>query len=269
MKKVLLYFLISVLLVSCAYSPYHRTNKIYKKKAKGFAAVIEKAPLPLVDLQGTTQAPYFAGTVNFNLRKPNFVIIHHTAQNSCEQTLNTFTRTKTEVSAHYVICREGTIYHMLNDYLRAWHAGAGSWGKNTDINSASIGIELDNNGSEPFSDLQIQSLLLLLQDLKQKYNIPTHNFIGHADIAPRRKQDPNIYFPWKKLADSGFGIWYDEYLADAPENFDYTAGLRLIGYDTSDLNAAIIAFKLHFIQSDINPFLTPRDKSIIYQLSRK
>jgi N-acetylmuramoyl-L-alanine amidase len=90
------------------------------------------------------------GTVNFNLRKPNFIIIHHTAQDSLQQTIKTFTVTRTQVSSHYVIADDGSVIQMLNDYLRAWHAGRGSWGKDTDINSSSIGIELDNNGTEVF-----------------------------------------------------------------------------------------------------------------------
>jgi N-acetylmuramoyl-L-alanine amidase len=90
------------------------------------------------------------GTVNFNFCKPNFIIIHHTAQDSLQQTIKTFTVTRTQVSSHYVIADDGSVIQMLNDYLRAWHAGRGSWGKDTDINSSSIGIELDNNGTEVF-----------------------------------------------------------------------------------------------------------------------
>src|SRR5450756_3250197 len=89
-------------------------------------------------------------------------IIHHTEQNSCEQTLQTFTLPRTQVSAHYVICKDGTIHHMLNDYLRAWHAGNSRWGNLTDVNSSSIGIEIDNNGFEPFAEAQINSLVTLL-----------------------------------------------------------------------------------------------------------
>src|SRR5690606_33377912 len=96
------------------------------------------------------------------------------------------------------------------DLYRAWHGGSGQWGSNTDINSASIGIELDNNGFEEFSAVQIASLMKLLEDLKTKYKIPPANFIGHSDIAPTRKNDPNRTFPWKLLAKEGFGLWYDE-----------------------------------------------------------
>ena len=170
-----LFCLFMLVCISCARNPYASTNKIYKHQAKEFAELIKKYPIE--DSFSTTK---FVGTTNFNLRKPNFVIIHHTAQNSCEQTLNTFTIQRTQVSAHYVICKDGTIHHMLNDYLRAWHAGISRWGNDLDINSSSIGIELDNNGFEFFTDAQMHSLLQLLTALKKQYNIPTANFIGHS-----------------------------------------------------------------------------------------
>ncbi len=152
-----------------------------------FAKEIKKYPL-----EGSRAT--WVGTTNFGLRKPGFVIIHHTAQNSCEQTLQTFTLPRTQVSAHYVICKDGTVHHMLNDYLRAWHGGRASWGNDKDINSSSIGIELDNNGYDSFPAAQINSLLTVLDTLKLKYAIPAANFIGHADIAPTRKNDPNVTF---------------------------------------------------------------------------
>jgi N-acetylmuramoyl-L-alanine amidase len=133
---------------------------------------------------------------------------------------------------------------MLNDYLRAWHAGVGKWGNDADINSSSIGIELDNNGFEFFSDAQMKSLLQLLASLKKTYNIPTANFIGHADIAPTRKNDPNIFFPWKELAGKGFGNWYDDTTnIIMPPFFDDVKALRIIGYDTKDTTAAILTLK--------------------------
>ncbi|HKO76979.1 MAG TPA: N-acetylmuramoyl-L-alanine amidase, partial [Flavobacterium sp.] len=197
-------------------------------------------------------ASEWIGTVNFNLRKPNFIILHHTAQDSLQQTIKTFTLKDTKVSAHYVIARDGKVVHMLNDYLRAWHAGNGSWGKNTDINSTSIGIELDNNGSEPFSDTQINTLLALLTKLKKDYNIPAQNIIGHADIAPTRKKDPSALFPWKLLALNGFGVWPEDTLECPPTDFNVEQGLQVIGYNTKNLSAAIMAFKLHYIQTEVN-----------------
>lgn len=268
MKKAL-FLIFSVALTACSTNPYSPTNKVYKAQTKQLAKTIRETPLPVIEGPGVKAAPYFVGTTNFNLRKPNHVIIHHTAQKACEQTLKTFTLPRTQVSAHYVICKDGTIYHMLNDYLRAWHGGTGKWGNVTDINSTSLGIELDNNGFEPFPEEQIKSLVSLLGLLKKNYNIPAANFIGHADIAPERKQDPNQNFPWKNLAEAGFGIWYDDLLEVAPENFDYITALRLIGYDVKNPTAALIAFKRHFIQTDVSGNLTQLDKNVIYNLIRK
>lgn len=208
-------------------------------------------------------------TVNFNLRKPNYIIIHHTAQDSLAQTLKTFTMTKPQVSAHYVIADDGKVVQMVNDYLRAWHAGNATWGKNSDINSASIGIELDNNGFEPFSDNQIISLLALLTKLKTTYNIPTQNIIGHSDIAPSRKTDPSKLFPWKLLAINEFGIWPDDVLEPAPVNFNVEQALRIIGYNTKNISAAIAAFKLHFIQTEVDSVLNEKTINTIYSVYKK
>lgn len=313
--------LAGVLISSCTVNPYAATNRSYKKQAKAYGRSLWAIPKVDPGEETYPQGDYWVGATNFNMRKPNFVIIHHTAQNSTEQTLKTFTTPRTSVSAHYVIGRDGKVYHMLNDHLRAWHAGAGRWGNNTDINSSSIGIELDNNGAEAFSEAQINSLLSVLEMLKKKHGIPVANFIGHSDIAPSRKVDPNPTFPWKRMAENGFGLWYDNDVLDSilvaktypvtdtvslslanekastgnatqvsdttfiqkeivafeltpvhdnvPESFNPQEALRIIGYDTRNLDAAIKAFKLHFIQKDINGVLTESDKKILYNLYKK
>lgn len=254
---------------SCSPNPYAQTNKSYKKQSRSLAGGLQPLPVPMT-LDSTLSPKYAVGTVNFDLRKPNFVIIHHTAQNSCEQTLKTFTLERTKVSAHYVICKDGTIHHMLNDYLRAWQAGISKWGNNTDINSSSIGIELDNNGFESFAEPQMVSLLRLLDTLKRKYAIPTGNFIGHSDIAPKRKVDPNVTFPWQRLAQRGFGNWYDDTTnVVIPPSFDHLLALRLVGYDLADTTAAIRAFKRKYLQDTLSRTLAEPDEKILYQLMRK
>ena len=254
------------LLIACSHQPYRTTNKIYKKQAKVLTRQLAQVP----GLDSVFPAAWPVGTVNFNLRKPNYVIIHHTAQNSCDQTLKTFTNKATQVSSHYVICKDGTLHQMLNDYLRAWHGGVARWGGLTDINSASIGIEIDNNGYEAFTEQQLTSLLYLLDKLKKNYNIPAANFIGHSDIAPKRKVDPNVHFPWKRLAENGFGIWYDEN-ADVivPAGFKNLQALRLIGYDVRDSSAAIMAFKRRFLSVDKDSLITPGDQKVLWQLVQK
>jgi N-acetylmuramoyl-L-alanine amidase len=250
--------------------PYAITNKVYDDQAEAFAATLQQTtPVILTDSLGRQIPGEWVGTVNFNLRKPNYVVIHYTAQDSVPQTIKTFTMVKTQVSAHYVIGKDGRVVHMLNDYLRAWHGGVSKWGNVTDINSSSIGIELDNNGKTAFAPAQINSLLTLLTYLKKTYNIPQANFVGHQDIAPARKVDPGKYFPWQQLAQKGFGYWSDDLLVPAPQNFDSTIALRLIGYDTGNLAAAIQAFKNHFTQQDNLPALTQLDLNVLYNVYRK
>ena len=257
----------SIAIAACSPSPYHATNKVYKRQAKAYAAQLRERP-GIAANDSIIVPPYFAGTTNFTLRKPNFVVIHHTAQDSVGQTLKTFTLPRTDVSAHYVIGKDGTVYHMLNDHLRAHHAGAGRWGNVTDMNSCSIGIELDNNGTEPFADAQINSLVALLGQLKRTYNIPTANFIGHSDFAPARKTDPSIFFPWKTLAQNGFGLWYSDTLAVAPTDLNYLMALRIVGYDVHDTTAAIKAFKRHYMQDTVR-HLSTGDLDVIYDLMKK
>ena len=259
--------LIATLHYSCAPKPYEATNKLYKKQAAALAKKLSATPKDSLLSDSMKFPANWVGTINFGLRKPNAVIIHHTAQKSCEQTLKTFTLERTQVSAHYVICEDGTLHHMLNDYLRAWHAGAGKWGGQTDINSSSIGIEIDNDGTEIFSEAQLNTLLGLLATLKKAYGIPTANFIGHADIAPTRKVDPNVNFPWKRLADSGYGLWYgDTTGVQLPTDFNSTYALRIVGYDVSNIAAATQAFRRHFITIDQPGELTEAEKKVLYVL---
>lgn len=254
-----------LLFVTACANPYRTTNREYKKQAKQFASVLKTYPL----IDSAQGSPYFAGTTNFSLRKPQFVVIHHTAQNSCDHTLKTFTLTRTKVSAHYVVCRDGTVFHMLNDYFRAHHAGVSKWGNSLDLNSASIGIELDNNGSEVFSEKQMNSLLVLLGRLKESYDIPQANFVGHADVAPGRKVDPSRFFSWQRLAENGFGYWYDTTGVVVPPEFNALQALRIIGYNIKDTGTAIQSYKIHFVPTDTTRVISDFDKRIIFDLQRK
>jgi N-acetylmuramoyl-L-alanine amidase len=264
-KKVVLFLVLFS--YGCMRGSYKKTNRVYQKQARVFAKTLSRTNL--LDNFDGTNADFWAGTTNFNMRKPNMVVIHHTAQNSCEQTLKTFTIAKTQVSAHYVICEDGTVHHMLNDYLRAWHAGAGQWGNITDVNSSSIGIELDNDGYESFKEPQILALEKLLTHLKKTYTIPTANFIGHADIAPTRKNDPNVNFDWERLAKGGFGKWYaDTNNIKVPADFNPYHTLRMIGYQSSDSLAVNRAFKRKYTKQDNSEVLNESDHKILYAVWR-
>ena len=187
---------------------------------------------------------------NFDERRPNLVVIHHTSNDTMAEALHTLTSAERKVSAHYLIGRDGKIVQLVDERARAWHAGKSWWGGDSDINSASIGIELDNNGHEPFADLQIEALLALLADIRQRYNISAANFIGHADVAPSRKDDPSALFPWQRLAEHGFGLWCDTPPTPAPAGFELTLALTALGYDPATPEASLRAFRRHFVGSD-------------------
>ncbi|MCB4806838.1 N-acetylmuramoyl-L-alanine amidase [Tamlana sp. 62-3] len=261
----LLITLVLLLILSCSKNIYQESKKAYKKQAKTLGKSLRYIQPDSIN----TQAFNVIESQNFSLRKPNFIIIHHTDQESCEQTYRTFALQRTQVSSHYVICDDGTITQMLNDLLRGWHAGNSTWGNVTDLNSVSIGIELDNDGEEPFSYAQINNLTWLLKNLTEKYKIPKQNIIGHADIAPGRKVDPSALFPWKTLAESGYGIWYDETKLDSvviDSAFNPKKALKFIGYNISNLENAIYSFKLHFNPSDVSKTLSEKDKKILILL---
>lgn len=196
---------------------------------------------------GSTLPRQWQASPNHDERRPNFVIIHHTTNDAAEQGLRTLTDPLSKVSAHYLIGRDGVLYQLVDERARAWHAGASYWGGNRDLNSASIGIELDNNGDEPFADAQIDALVALLQDLRARYAIPAANVLGHADVAPRRKADPSRHFPWRRLARQGFGLWCEPPYPPAPPGFDSLLALQAIGYDVARPDAAAAAFRLHYM----------------------
>ncbi len=221
---------------------------MFRLLAACFAALLLSACAQVP--QRTADGALWVPSVNFDARKANYIIIHQTSGKAVEHSLDTLTDPQRKVSAHYLIARDGTLYQLVAEDQRAWHAGVSYWGGQTDMNSASIGIELDNDGEEPFPDAQIDALLPLLEGLVQRHAIPRSNVIGHGDVAPGRKVDPSRYFPWAKLANHGFGRW-----CFAPSSLNFPPvepllGLRALGYDVSRPEAAISAFRRHFLGDD-------------------
>jgi N-acetylmuramoyl-L-alanine amidase len=201
---------------------------------------------------------------SFDARRPNYVILHYTTDDTAEQALHTLTDPFRKVSAHYLIGRDGRIYALVDELARAWHAGESYWGGERDINSTSIGIELDNNGDELFGEAQIAVLLALLGDLKERYSLPAANFLGHSDVAPRRKTDPGRLFPWKLLAAQGFGLWCEPPYPGAASGYaDEFALLAALGYDISNADAAVAAFRSHFTPDNFNRELTADDRPLL------
>ena len=183
---------------------------------------------------------------NFDERRPGYVILHHTSTDTMARALRILTDPATRVSAHYLIGRDGRQVQLVDERSRAWHAGDSRWGGNADINSSSIGIELDNNGFEPFPEPQIRTLLALLSELRERYRFPASNYLGHGDVAPGRKVDPSRFFPWKLLAEQGFGLWCEAPAAAVLPGFDATMALQAFGYDVSNPAAAAAAFRRRF-----------------------
>jgi N-acetylmuramoyl-L-alanine amidase len=207
---------------------------------------------------------------NQDMRRPVLIVVHFTEQHSVQESLETL-RTKNSggpVSATYLIGSDGHIYQLVSDERRAWHAGSGHWGTITDVNSASIGIELDNDGQSPFAQPQIDSLLRLLTDLTTRLHIPRTQIIGHQDLAPSRKPDPGKLFPWKQLADAGFGLWPNGPLVDPPAGFDPWMAMGLVGYPLEDRPAAVKAFHNHFRGIDGNT-LDAEDLRILWNLAQQ
>ena len=227
----------------------------------GIAALFLAACAPLPQRAGMAleQKP----SPNFDERRPNFVILHYTTNTDAERALRTLTDPLAKVSAHYLIGRDGKIYQLVDERARAWHAGVSYWGGARDVNSASIGIELDNDGEEPFAEPEIAALLSLLADIKERYVLPAANFLGHADVAPRRKLDPGRRFPWQRLAAGGFGLWCEPPFAPAPRGADDALMLAAFGYDVSDPAAAISAFKTHFVPDGNPNILTDDDRALL------
>ena len=211
------------------------------------------ASLSLAACTHAPQAPRnplaeWAPSPNFDVRRPVVIVIHATEQGSAEHSLKTLQTRNSggRVSAHYLIGDDGRNYQLVADGDRAWHAGGGRWGTLTDLNSTSIGIELDNDVGEPYTEAQIAALLVLLDDLTTRLSIPRSQVIGHSDLAPTRKRDPGSLFPWQRLAEAGYGLWPQGELVEPPAGFDPWLAMAVIGYPLNDRAAAVRAFHRHY-----------------------
>ena len=135
------------------------------------------------------------------------VVLHYTAMEDAEAALERLCGREFEVSAHYLVGRDGSVFRMVHEDKRAWHAGAGSWAGRSDVNSRSIGIELDNDGTSRFTDPLMETLETLLAGILDRHALSPRAVIGHSDMAPDRKRDPGRHFDWRRLAEKGLSIW--------------------------------------------------------------
>jgi N-acetylmuramoyl-L-alanine amidase len=215
-----------------------------------------------------------APSPNFDNRvlPPDMIVLHYTGMKTGAEALARMTDPEAKVSAHYMIEEDGRVYSLVSEERRAWHAGVSFWKGATDINAASIGIELVNPGHEfgyrAFPDAQIEALIELMDDIRSRWTVPESRILGHSDVAPARKTDPGELFPWKRLAEAGHGVWVEPNgapgapLAEGDEGagvFAMQAGLTRIGYDCApsgkfDEATTIVvrAFQRHWLQTRID-----------------
>jgi N-acetylmuramoyl-L-alanine amidase len=211
-------------------------------------------------------------SVNHDTRRARMIILHHTEMASFEAALQTLKTANPfgRVSSHYLIAADGRIAQLVDEDARAWHAGLSRWRGLDDLNSSSIGIELDNDGRTPFTDLQIDALLKLLDDICSRRGLDRREVWAHADVAPTRKADPSKFFPWARLAKAGFGWWpraeaFSAALETAPST-DPDLALTLLGYDLRQRDAAIRAYRRHFRGDELTT-LDARDRHLLADLA--
>lgn len=182
----------------------------------------------------------------------SMIVLHYTGMKDAASAIERLRDPDAQVSCHYLVAEDGQILRMVPEEKRAWHAGESYWRGNNRINAASIGIEIVNPGHElgypPFPDEQIEALIPLVADIKQRYGITRGNVVGHSDIAPRRKQDPGEQFPWGKLARLRLALPRPTKNLMDPNwtQGGFLLALERFGYDVSDPMAAIVAFQRRF-----------------------
>jgi N-acetylmuramoyl-L-alanine amidase len=189
-------------------------------------------------------------------------VIHYTAMPTAEAAIDRLCDPRAEVSAHYLIDRYGAVTRMVDETLRAWHAGAGEWRGLSDINSRSIGIELDNLGDHPFPEPQMIALEDLLRDIRSRWNVQPEDIIGHSDLAPGRKTDPGPRFDWARLARQGLAG--PTFRGAQPSDFE--AAARAAGFTAAvDRETLLAAARLRFAPWRAGPE-TVEDLKLWYQI---
>ncbi len=211
---------------------------------------------------------------NFNARKLpiSMVVLHYTGMETAEAAIARLADPAAEVSAHYVILEDGQVIRMVDEAQRAWHAGRAYWRGITDVNSASIGIEIVNPGHEfgyrPFADAQIDAVVQLVGEIVPRYGITRGNVVGHSDVAPARKEDPGELFPWYRLAKLRLALprptknLMDPLWGDA----GFLLALERFGYDITDGPAAVRAFQRRFRPELIDGMIDGECRAILLAL---
>jgi N-acetylmuramoyl-L-alanine amidase len=162
---------------------------------------------PVVELPSPNQGPRAGGVA------PSVLLLHYTGMPTAAAALERLCDPVAKVSSHYVVDEDGTIYRLVEEGRRAHHAGVSFWAGSTDINSASVGVEIVNPGHEhgyrSFPDAQVAAVIALGRAVVGRWSIPPQRVLAHSDVAPDRKQDPGELFPWDRLAAAGVGLWVE------------------------------------------------------------
>ncbi len=210
---------------------------------------------------------------NFDARAQpvTMVVLHYTGMPSATEALDRLTDPAARVSAHWVVAEDGQVVRLVDEANRAWHAGKSWWRGATDVNSASIGIEIVNPGHEfgyrPFPQVQMDSVEALVHAAVARFGIAASNVVGHSDVAPARKDDPGELFDWPRLARAGLAeaipaAGVDPAWADAGT----LAALHRYGYDVTDAKAAVIAFQRRFRPAHFDGIIDGETRAILRAL---
>ncbi len=197
--------------------------------------------------------------------RPDMIVLHYTGMDDAQAVARWLSNPDSKVSAHYLVEEDGTVIQMVSEWHRAWHAGASFWAGEHDINSVSIGIEIQNHGHEapdglpPYPRVQMEAVAALCRDIAGRWSVPPDRVLGHSDVAPGRKRDPGEHFDWQWLAEQGVGIWVppapisDEADATTEDVAGLKAKLARVGYGVSAgpdyddrTEAAVAAFQRRF-----------------------
>ncbi|WP_224814086.1 N-acetylmuramoyl-L-alanine amidase [Hasllibacter sp. MH4015] len=199
--------------------------------------------------------------------RPELVVLHYTAMADCAAAARALCDPAREVSAHYLIGRDGDVLELVAPQMRAWHAGKGQWRGRGDVNSRSIGIELDNDGRSPFSEPLMAALEPLLGKLLEDWHIPPHGVIAHSDMAPGRKIDPGRRFDWKRLARQGLAVWSDARGAEA-DKAAFRRDATAFGYGAMDDDLLLEVVRMRFRPWATGP-LDGEDCALMADLARR
>ncbi|MFD1913911.1 N-acetylmuramoyl-L-alanine amidase [Halodurantibacterium flavum] len=205
--------------------------------------------------------------------RPELIVLHFTAMQSHEAARARLCDPGAEVSAHYLISSRGEVDLLVPEDRRAWHAGQGEWGGRGDVNSRSIGIELDNDGASPFPEPLMAALEVLLPGIMARWSIAPEGVIAHSDMAPLRKVDPGPRFDWRRLARQGLSVWREP---GAPVPLDpvpldpvrFVADARRFGYPDLPADILLAAVRLRFRPWGRGP-LSGADMAVMADLARR